>query len=378
MQIEEQIWNKNNWTVKNGSQLDPSKVQLVFLFGDIDEIANISHIEHFQLRYPNAKIVGSSTAGTIESGFLSEHSLVATIIAFDHAWVEVACIDDLDNATLEDRSKELFDQLSKDHLKHVFVLMEGLALNGSLLVKGINDLAMKIPMTGALAGDGYIFNHTLVIANGTAKQNRAVAIGFYGDSLSIKVGCGVGWQEFGAQRVVTRSDGNVIYEIDHKPALKFYEDYLGEHIKDLPASALPFPLNIHAYDGDKDVVRVMMGINEDQSIYFAGDIPQGSTVRLMKTSVLDLIEGAEVVGKNISLHSDKPSLAIAVSCGGRRNVLKEFVSEEIQAMQEQLGGNTHVFGLYSYGELAPFPDNLFDCKLHNQTMTVTAIYENVF
>ena len=375
MQIQEQIWDKNNWTVKNGSQIAPLKVQLIFLFGDIDEIANPSHIEHFQLRYPNAKIVGSSTTGTIESGSLSLHSLVATIIEFDHAWVEVAYLDDLSDTTLEERSKELMDQLPKAELKHVFILMEGLTLNGSLLVKGINELKMGIPMTGALAGDGYAFDHTLVIANGTAKRNRAVAVGFYGDSLSVQIGCGVGWKEFGAERIVTRSEGNTIYEIDHKPVLKFYEDYLGEYIKDLPSSALPFPLNIHSYDEDKEVVRVLMGINEDNSMYFAGDIPQGSKVRLMKTSSIDLIEGAELVGKNIGQHSNKPSLAIVVSCGGRRNVLKEFSSEEIEAVRVQLGSNTHLCGFYSYGELAPFQDNLFNCKLHNQTMTITALYE---
>ncbi|MFA6396934.1 MAG: FIST N-terminal domain-containing protein [Sulfurimonas sp.] len=375
MQIQEQIWDKNTWTVKNDVQIAPLKVQLILLFGDIDEIANTSHIEYFQSRYPNAKIVGSSTTGTIESGALSSYPLVATLIEFDRAWVEVAYIDDLTDTTLEARSKELMDQLPKDDLKHVFVLMEGLTLNVSLLVKGINELNMGIPMTGALAGDGYAFDHTLVIANGAAKQNRAVAVGFYGDSLSLRIGCGVGWKEFGAERIVTRSVGNTIYEIDNKPVIAFYEDYLGEYIKDLPSSALPFPLNIHSYDEDKEVVRVLMGINEDNSMHFAGDIPQGSKVRLMKTSSIDLIEGAEHVGENIGQHSNKPSLAIVVSCGGRRNVLKEFCSEEIEALAEQLGTNTHICGFYSYGELAPFQDNLLNCKLHNQTMTITAIYE---
>ncbi len=68
MLIQEQIWNKNNWTVKNDSQIDTQHMQLIFLFGDIDKIANTSHIEHFQSIYPNSKIVGASTTGTIESG----------------------------------------------------------------------------------------------------------------------------------------------------------------------------------------------------------------------------------------------------------------------------------------------------------------------
>ncbi len=231
-------------------------------------------------------------------------------------------------------------------------------------------------MTGGLAGDGYKFERTVVLADGKAKERQAVAIGFYGESLGISVGCETGWEEFGAERVVTRSEGNVVYEIDNKPALKLYEDYLGEFIKDLPISGLRFPLNIREYEGDKEVVRVMMHINEDKSLLFAGDVPQGSTVRLMKTNVNNLVEGSEQVSKLIKKHNDKTAFALAVSCSGRRSVLKQMVDEELNVIKHTLGDQVHIGGFYSYGELAPFSDNLFDCKLHNQTMTLTVIYED--
>jgi len=202
------------------------------------------------------------------------------------------------------------------------------------------------------------------------------AIGFYGDSLHVSVGCESGWEEFGAERIVTKSDGNSVYEIDNKPALKLYEDYLGEYIKDLPLSGLRLPLNVRRYSGEKEVVRVMMGINDDKSLWFAGDVPQGSTVRLMKTNVNNLVEGADLVARSIDPYNDKVSLVLAVSCSGRRNLLKEMADEELQALQERLGSNAHICGFYSYGELAPFSDNLLDCKLHNQTMTLSVIYED--
>jgi hypothetical protein len=214
------------------------------------------------------------------------------------------------------------------------------------------------------------------MCDGAAQEFKAVAVGFYGNSLHVSIGCETGWEEFGAERIVTRSAGNVVYEIDNKPALKLYEDYLGEFIKDLPNSGLQFPLNVKAHNGDKEVVRVMMEINEDKSLFYAGDVPQGSTVRLMKTNITNLITGADLVGRLIAKHNDKPALGLTVSCSARRSVLKHMVDEELQAIQEKLGDNVHLCGFYSFGELAPFSDNLLDCKLHNQTMTLTVIYED--
>ena len=301
---------------------------------------------------------------------------MATLVAFEHGWTEVVSANNLENDSLEQKAKELIEQLPQENLQHIFVLMGGMKLNGSLLVRGVNSCTKKIPITGGLAGDQFNFERTLVLSDGTAQECKALAIGFYGESLHVSIGCETGWKEFGAERIVTRSKGNIVYEIGNKPALKLYEDYLSEFIKDLPLSGLQFPLNVRNYEGDKEVVRVMMGINEDKSLFFAGDVPQGSIVRLMKTDVNNLIEGAELSASLINQYNDKPSLVLAVSCSGRRSVLKQMVDEELSVIQERLGKNSHLCGFYAFGELAPCSDNLLDCKLHNQTMTLTVIYED--
>jgi hypothetical protein len=369
MQVQEYYLSNNNWETRTFDAIDPKSVDLVFIFGDIEAFEDDSALESIQSRFSNAHIVGASTAGTIENAHLSEHPMVATAISFEKATVKVVAMDSLENDVLQERSAQLIKHLPQEGLRHVFVLLDGMKLNGAL----VNE---TLSVTGGLAGDGYKFERTVVLADGKAKERQAVAIGFYGESLGISVGCETGWEEFGAERVVTRSEGNVVYEIDNKPALKLYEDYLGEFIKDLPISGLRFPLNIREYEGDKEVVRVMMHINEDKSLLFAGDVPQGSTVRLMKTNVNNLVEGSEQVSKLIKKHNDKTAFALAVSCSGRRSVLKQMVDEELNVIKHTLGDQVHIGGFYSYGELAPFSDNLFDCKLHNQTMTLTVIYED--
>lgn len=376
MQLEELVWDGSRWVSKIDAPIESSTVQLIFLFGDVSAIEDEAHVNYFKSRYPNAHIVGASTAGTIESGALSEHSLVATLVSFEHGWVEVVSADNLDNDTLEQKAHELIEQLPQENLKHIFIVMEGMKLNGSLVVRGVNNTSKKTPVTGGLAGDQFTFERTLVVCDAKAQEYQLVAIGFYGESLHVSVGCETGWNEFGAERIVTRSSGNVVYEIDNKPALKLYEDYLGEFINDLPNSGLQFPLNVKAHEGDKEVVRVMMGINEDKSLFYAGDVPQGSIVRLMKTNINNLVAGADLVAELIVKHNDKPALGLTVSCSGRRSVLKQMVDAELEALQEKLGKNVHLCGFYSFGELAPFSDDLLDCKLHNQTMTLTVIYED--
>src|SRR5690606_27741090 len=125
-----------------------------------------------------------------------------------------------------------------------------------------------------------------------AVQGDVVAVGFYGPGL--RVGCASlgGWDHFGPDRLVTRSSGRVVYELDGRPALKLYKSYLGEYAADLPSSGLHFPLSVRNEDGD-GVVRTVLGIDEvEGSITFAGDIAEGSYARLMRANYDRLVEGA--------------------------------------------------------------------------------------
>ncbi len=375
MNIETLHFEDKDWLLHGERECDNESVDIVFVFADRALISAYDHTSLLKKKYPNAHIVGTSTAGNILDDTVSEYPGVATAVSFDKGHVELRSINNLKNEGLQEMAQELASSIPQEGLRHVFVLTDGLKINGSELVKGLNSI-LDVSVTGGLAGDDLSFEQTLVFADGPAQEMSAVAVAFYGESIHTRIGCKAGWEEFGAKRTVTRSQGNVLYEIDNRPALELYEAYLGDYIKDLPASGLLFPLNVQEYEGDHEVIRVMMGINEDKSIVFAGDIPEGSTVRLMKTNIDNLIDGSALVANTIRPYNDKRSLALTVSCSGRRSVLKQLVDEEIEVLHEILGENTQVVGFYSFGEIAPFSDNILDCKLHNQTMTLTVIYED--
>jgi hypothetical protein len=185
-----------------------------------------------------------------------------------------------------------------------------------------------------------------------------------------------GWDTFGVQRKITRSEGNVLFELDGKPALDVYKLYLGDYAHELPGSGLLFPLSIRQSESDYPVVRTILSIDEEKkSLTFAGSIPEGASSRLMKANYDRLIEGASEAAKNSMASLSKfPELVLVISCVGRKLVLGPRVEEEIEAARANFGENSVLTGFYSYGELAP---SLISnkCELHNQTMTVTTITE---
>ena len=176
---------------------------------------------------------------------------------------------------------------------------------------------------------------------------------------------------------VTRSAGNVLYELDGEPALQLYRRYLGEHAAALPASGLRFPLSLRTPGVEPGLVRTLLAIDDAaQSITFAGDIPEGGFARLMKANFERLIDGATRAARasHVPLAASQPALALLVSCVGRKLVLKQRVEEEVESVRDVLGGAAVLPGFYSYGELAPMLDQT-SCQLHNQTMTITTLSE---
>jgi hypothetical protein len=167
-----------------------------------------------------------------------------------------------------------------------------------------------------------------------------------------------------------------LFEINHKSALALYKKYLGADAENLPGSALLFPLSVTIPGNKNPIVRTILGIDEEkQSMTFAGDVPQGSKVRLMKANFDRLTAAAAIAANQTTIHQkNKPSFSLLMSCVGRKIILGPRIEEEVEAVAETLGSQTLLGGFYTYGEISPFNEG-GNCQLHNQTMTITSFYE---
>ncbi|MBI3595390.1 MAG: FIST C-terminal domain-containing protein [Nitrospirae bacterium] len=378
MEIEQKRWVKEKgWEPQSRSNLNES-AQLVLVFGSKSSLKGDKVFDEIRRFYPNAHLFGCSTAGEIHDTHVSDGSIILTAMRFDYTEVKTASIHVRQGESSFDAGKKLAESLPTKGLSYVFVLSDGLTVNGSQLVEGLTRyLPSHTTLTGGLSGDGELFEETLVLMDSPAEKDRVGVVGFYGDRL--KVGCGSlgGWDPFGPERRITSSHGNILYQLDGKSALELYKKYLGEHAKGLPASGLLFPLCLRTENENVGVVRTILSVNEkDQSMTFAGDLPQGAYVRLMKANFDRLIDGSLEAAKIScgTIGPNAPDLAILISCVGRKLVLKQRIEEEVEGVREITGDKTILTGFYSYGEISPFTPNA-KCELHNQTMTITTFSE---
>jgi hypothetical protein len=299
-------------------------------------------------------------------------------IHFDKARLKAASVPCATMSESKDAGQALARELVSPDLKLSFVLSPGTQMNGAELVRGLREwLGQDVVITGGLAGDGGAFKQTFTLLNDTIDDRQIVGLGIYG--ASIKIGCGSmgGWKPFGPVRTVTRIDGNILYELDGQPALEVYKKYLGAHAAQLPASGLRFPFAIlNANEDQSGLIRTILGLDEKAgSLTFAGDIPMGGLVRLMHAESDGLIAGAVgAAEKSLEGNADREGFGILVSCVGRKIVMGEDIDDEIEAVKQTFGSKSLLSGFYSYGEICPL-SGFTDCKLHNQTMTITWISE---
>jgi hypothetical protein len=373
---------QTRWTADAGWVPDPpgwpeARTQLVLVFGSGEVLQDGEGLCRIVAASPGAEVVGCSTAGEICGTQVTDHSLVVTAIAFEHTRIRSVRLALADCPSSFEAGRRLAGSLAGDKLVHVLVFCDGLEVNGSELARGLTaDQLPGVLVTGGLAGDGERFRETFVISGDQARSREVVAVGLYGDRL--RIGCGSlgGWDPFGPERLITRSRGNVLYELDGRSALSLYKRYLGEYAAGLPASALLFPLSLRSEANGPPVVRTVLAINEaEESMTFAGDLPEGQYARLMKANSERLIDGATDAARTSATTLGAPAeLALLISCVGRKMVLKQRIEEEVESVREILGEDTVLAGFYSYGEIAPFSPTA-SCELHNQTMTITTLSE---
>ncbi len=378
MKIAQNLWSgPSGW--HPGLPARPAgAVQLVLLFAGTTVALDGRVIAELQRAYPQALVLGCTTAGEIAGTRVHDDTAVATAVEFGHTDIHGACVEVNGAADSFGAGKRLARSLPREGLVHVFVLSDGLHVNGSDLVRGLTEhLPAGVIVTGGLSGDGERFARTGVIWKGEAREKSVAAVGLYGERLRVGYGSLGGWDPFGPERLITRSDHNVLYEMDGRSALELYKTYLGEHAHGLPATGLLFPLSLRRQNEERGVVRTILAVDEEhQSMTFAGDVPEGSYARLMKANFNRLIDGAMGAARTSyqAIGSVSPDLAILISCVGRKMVLKQRVEEEVESVREVLGERAILTGFYSYGEISPFTPDA-KCELHNQTMTITTFSE---
>lgn len=380
MQLETFQYIDGNWSCETFPELDSQNTWvLVLADNQLPELEVCT--QSLLSAYPQSKIMGCSTAGEIFDTQVNDLSISVAVVKLEKSQVSLVSenIPSAQNSAQSAQAVvESINQLNCNDIKGAFVLADGLNTNGTQWVETFETALPQVTLVGGLAGDGARFEATQVLLDGQWQSNKVVAAIFSGEALELGHASKGGWDKFGPERLVTKSEGSTVYELDGKPALELYKTYTGVLSDNLPGSALFFPLGI-INENEEPIVRAVLDVNEeDQSLYFAGDIPQGAKVQLMRANFDRVVDGATDAAEAIGwsdLPDNQPSLLVAISCVGRRVVLKNNVEEEVEATLEILPNNTQQVGYYSYGEISPLANGV--CGFHNQTMTLTTLRESI-
>lgn len=352
---------------------------LVLLFGEANTESYADVFGEVRDKYPTSVLAGCSTLAGVSDEHILEQGFVACIVRFHKTRVTTASIA---VNTLEDSWRAghyIGNQLNAPDLKGVLLLTDGLNTEGTDLIRGITSCInpQEISIVGGLASDKMQFKTTWVLHNGVPSQNIACGIGFYGEHIVFNHARRDGFKPFGPERIITRVADRKVYEIDQRPALELYAEYLGEHAQNLPGAALNFPLALWTEDKQHYAVRVPITTHEaDNSLEFVADVCAGYRTQLMYGNTDNLVDGAEEVSRELArkIPPNTPVLALAITCAARKLIMQDDTEQELEATLGNLPPGSQQVGFYSYGELAPTESN-GNCSHHNATMTLSILYE---
>ncbi len=318
--------------------------------------------------FEHAELVGASSSISINDDILIEDGLVATVLQFKQSNAEVLACDCAD--AFYEQYGYWLKQLPEP--KMVILLgTESLRLRSNFIKRVAEKTDAAISLAGALASDGSQLFHRKDLP-----EEAVIALAICGEQVTSALGSFGGWDAFGREYEVTKSEKNLLIELDNQPALSIYQQVLGDKGADVFTDSERYPMSLRHEDNAFGYMRAVTNIDEyTGSIELGGPIEQDSYVRFCKSGVSHILDGATGAATQCMQQlSHEPDLCFIFSSVRRKQVLNDRLHEEVEIVRDHLGEKPTFVGFYSFGTFAP----LFQSRtyhLHNQTMLVLAIDE---
>ncbi len=336
-----------------------------------------SDFNKIQSLFPTSDLVGFSTSGHYISNEIEDDNIVYAALKFESSSVKVQTynISDFSNSgELGEGIAKNIEELSK--VKGIGIISDGGQVNGTELMTGLSmNLDNKIPIFGGMAGDQARFEATMTGLNEMPSHGNVIVISFIGEKLNISTAHDDGWSSMGMEFTITSSEGNILNTADNKNIYDMLHELLEpENEDEFNRNTLFYPFSLTTDDG-VSVIRTPIKVNhKEKTLVYAGDMPQGAKITLMKSNTMDLLDSA-MHATTATKNEDKlESFLFAISCVGRRVVLGDMASEEYEEISN-IYDKAKILGFYSYGEFTRSAGDDSYCKMHNQTFTLASISE---
>lgn len=323
------------------------------------------------------EVIGATTAGEIRvehEECVFDDSIVAGLLDLPPASYALRLFP-ADGATSHELGVQVGDWAKAEFERPAILLMSGgISADGEQILGGVQSrTGQDTPIFGGLAGDGQRFTETYVFTGGELCGAGVVALALDGNRVDVRGMAASGWHPLGVEKVVTRSEGNVVHTIDGVPALDLYREYLGLTSTGASHEAMALgeaPLQI-VRDGYTVLRAAMVADAEARSLTFAGTVPQGARVRFSTSPGPQIAEAALDAMRRLHAEGAEADALLMFSCAARRFSLGPMAEDEIRPIQELWGAP--LVGLFTYGEIGSIDANRSD--FHNSTCVLVTLRE---
>tara|TARA_R100000306_G_scaffold260_4_gene639 strand:+ start:18349 stop:19518 length:1170 start_codon:yes stop_codon:yes gene_type:complete len=334
-------------------------------------------------------IFGATTSGEFIDGDIEEGSVVVLLLDINPAYFKLEFLETTREDTFK-TAKKLGAIATETFTNPALIIATGgVFLDGDQIIEGVSEGFAKsgsqtdreVTLFGGMAGDDLVAEKPLVFTNGKCKDNAIVALIIDEDKIDVRGIASCGWKAIGTTKTVTKSEGNIVYTIDDKPALDMLMKYLGVDVKhDEDKEIVTFlnswyyPLQLERENGDSVIRATRFANREDRSLICTGSVPQGSKIKFSLPPDFDSIE--TVVAECESIKDDAQQQADALimfSCVSRHLSFGVLMKEEIEQVQQVW--NAPLVGFFTYGEYGK--SKLGKNEFHNNACCVVALKEKL-
>lgn len=350
------------------------------------EFANSITIQTLNELLMDVPIIGCSGAAIITNKGIFRNGLCVMLLNFPKTTSFNAAFVNETSKTMSVKAGEaLGDKLLKGFTGMRrdlgIIFSDGMVEDVSNLIYGLQEkLGTSFPLIGGSVSNNLQFLKSYLYFKEQVYTDAACGI-ILGGKLNFGWGIKHGWKPLGKPRRVTKATANAVYEIENSPAVNIYEEYLALNLtelrNELKRISIFYPIGIEMPGEEEHLLRNIHSIENDGSLIFQDNVPEGSLIRLMigtKESCLNATHRALNDVKN-GLFGRKVSFAFIFNSISRYKLLGRSANKELDIIKEELGLDTPIIGIYTFGEQAPFKAINYHGKTysHNQTFTVLGI-----
>lgn len=307
--------------------------------------------------FPNIELIGGTSYGEVSSvGGFKEESVAFIAFASDTIKIKAGLGRNvsLDAEKAAKMAVETALSALGETPKLAIALPESIRTNGAAFVRGLEFLGKEATTLGGFTADMLQLKETRQFYKTEALTDCAPLLVFGGATL-FSLGRESGWSPLGNEGTITRSEGNIVREIDMRPAAEFFNRYLGDSVGG-QLEYSEYPLMVRENDEEEYCLRSAMGADgKTGGVVFLSEVPERAKVRVSEASRNMIIEGTRqsVINALGSYPGKEPAAALLFSCAGRRNVLGMRTKEEIAIVKSSTAPGLPICGLYTYGEISP-------------------------